>query len=141
LGISCEFPVPTVTLTSTVKFNVTINTTAPHSSLLSPGSKRLAPIYAGWLTLPGLAFLGLGYSTTGRKKLSRYLVLGLLAMLFLLWIGCGGGATLPPSQTTFASNGTPAGQYNLSVTDPIATGSTSPTGFQQTTVIVPFMVN
>jgi hypothetical protein len=88
-----------------------------------------------------LAFLGLGYSTAGRKKLSRYLVLGLLAMLFVLWIGCGGGATLPPSPQTFASNGTPAGQYNLSVTDPIATGSTSPTGFQQTTVIVPFMVN
>jgi hypothetical protein len=84
----------------------------------------LGPIYAVWLPVTGLAFLGLGLGKRARGTGRILGGLGLLVLLTLLLLqpACGGSS----SSTT--TTGTPAGTYTVVIT---ATSGT----FSQTTPI------
>jgi DNA-binding beta-propeller fold protein YncE len=138
-GITCTSNPPTVTLSGTPQ-NVTIEITTTGATLgsLSPGSHRRALFYAVWLPLPGLTFVCLGASTfRSRRRRSWRLVVGLMAFLLVLSISCGGGFTAPQSPSQKQS--TAAGNYQVKVVDQPVSGVT-PTGFVQTSLIVPLAV-
>jgi hypothetical protein len=64
------------------------------------------------------------------------LLLVTLGVLFSFLVGCGGGFNLPQVTSTT----TPAGSYKVTVVDnPVNT--TNPTGFVQTSLIVPLTVS
>ena len=93
-----------------------INTTArplPASARLAPGGVSGVPLYATWLPLCGIAFLGLrvgGKASRKRLMLTGVLLLGFFALI-LFQAGCGGSSS--PTTTT---GGTPAGTYTITVT-------------------------
>ena len=144
LGLSCTSDPPTLTLTN-VPQNVTISvqTSGTAAQLRLPGSKHLAPLYASWLPLPGLIFMGLwtGLGSRGRKKLLRYLALGLLICLVVFGASCGGGFTSPSisNSGSGSAKATPAGKYFVTAVDVPAQGP-PPSGFVQTSLIVPLTV-
>jgi hypothetical protein len=69
------------------------------------------PLYATWLPISGMAFLGLGIG--GRMTRKRRLLIGLLLSgffaLVLFQAGCGS------KSTTSTTTGTPAGTYLIVV--------------------------
>jgi len=141
LGLTCTSDPPTMTLTDTPQsVTISIQTSGTAAELRSPGSRHFAPFYASWLPLPGLMLLGL--SSKGRKKFLRYLALGVLSCLLVFAVSCGGGFTAPSVSTTGGSGSakaTPSGKYFVTVVDVPAQG-TAPTGFVQTSLIVPLTV-
>jgi len=139
MGISCSSP-PVKLGANANTVSVTITTTGSAAALLSSPLKRLLPLYAVWLPLPGFLFLGLGVSSRGpnRRKLSRYLTLAVLSVLVVLCVSCGGGFTAPQTSTAQKQT-TPAGTYFVTVVDTPVQGT--PTGFVQTSLIVPLTVS
>lgn len=133
-GITCSSP--SAPLTPTVTEPVTIMTT-DGGSLASLQGRRGA-MYALWLPMPGLIFIGLGVFSprATRRKLLGYVIPILLATTMLALLGCGGGFTPPPSPSAKA---TPVATYALTIAD-VVTSGTPPTAFQQTSLIVPFTV-
>jgi len=105
----------TITLSISTFPRTTTTVSLPHT----PG-----PIYATWLPVAGLAFLGFGIGTCVKRKekiLGGLLLLTLMTLV-LLQPACGGHS----SSTT--TTGTPAGTYTVTVS---ATSGT----FSQTTPI------
>ncbi|MGA8152313.1 MAG: FG-GAP-like repeat-containing protein [Terriglobales bacterium] len=142
LGISCASDPPTLTLTDVPQaVTIGIQTTGNTAALRSPASRHAAPFYALCMPLPGLIFLGLCTSgCAGRKRLLRYLAMGLLTCLLVFGVSCGGGFTPPPgSPLGSGKHATPAGKYFVSVVNVPAQGA-APTGFVQTSLIVPLTV-
>jgi hypothetical protein len=97
---------------SAAQANITVNTTAPHASLMQ--SKRI--FYAMLLPLGGMALVGVGFGSR-RKKVLGMLLIFLMASGLLFLASCsssgssgggggGGGST----------GGTPAGTYVITVT-------------------------
>ena len=133
---SCSFSPSSLTLAGTAQTTtLTVATIAPTVAQAQPPPRRPggAPLYALWLSLPGIAlgWVSLGRTTKGRRV--GWLGLGLLVGVLLLQMACGGGGgggTTPPPPTPVP--GTPAGTYNIMVT---AT-STSPARMQTTQVTV-----
>jgi len=111
--------------------------TTDGGSLASLQGRRGA-MYALWLPMPGLIFIGLGVFSlrATRRKLLGYVIPILLATTILALLGCGGGFTPPPSPSAKA---TPVATYALTIAD-VVTSGTPPTAFQQTSLIVPFTV-
>jgi hypothetical protein len=72
----------------------------------------VAPVYAIWLPLAGLAFvvLGIGSRIRGTRRVLGGLAFLALVTLLLLQPGCSGHS----SSTT--TTGTPAGTYTITVT-------------------------
>ena len=139
LGISCSSsPVKLVANTNTVPVN--ISTTGAAAARMTSPVKRVLPLYALWLPLPGFVFLGLGISgrAPNRRKVLRYLTLALLSALVVLLVSCGGGFTQPPS-TRSQKQATPAGTYFVTLVDTPVQGAT--TSFVQTSLIVPLTVS
>ena len=145
LGISCTSEPPTLTLTDVPQsVTISIQTSGSAADLRWPASKHRAAFYASWLPFPGLIFMGLwtGLGSRGRKKFLRHLALGLLICLIVFGVSCGGGFTSPSVSSTgtgSSKQATPAGQYFVTVVDVPAQGS-APTGFVQTSLIVPLTV-
>jgi hypothetical protein len=140
IGISCSFNPASLTLTNTsVGVAITIQTTgSATASLVSPFSRRFAALYVACFPLAGFLFLGLTSSIRGsnRRKLAHYLGFGLLCVLLVLLVACGGGFT-PPSgsgQGSQAHASTAPGNYVVTV---VAIDSTQ---FVQTSLIVPLTV-
>jgi len=88
--------------TSTLTFN-----SAPAKKAAVSGSSPY--LYAMWLPVPALAFLGFGVAESRRKRLCGLLLIGLLFAAVLVTPGC-------VSYTHLGNVGTPPGQYTVSVT-------------------------
>ena len=117
-GAGCSFTSNTVTLSgggsgaASVGLNLT-TTAQPETTVSSIGWRH--PIYAFWLTVPGMALLGLGSGgkTGGKRKMKRLWGLLALSVLFaavLLQPSCSTGKTQP------TVSGTPSGTYALTIT-------------------------
>jgi len=110
-GAACNFTTSTITLNggagsaSTV---LNLSTTAqPTPTAAAPWR---GPLYALWLMVPGMAFLGLGAEGKRRRTWLRRFALMLFVALVLLLPACHSAKTQP----TVA--GTPSGTYPLTVT-------------------------
>jgi len=105
---------------------LTITTTPRTTAGLAPVHHRNpAPFYALWMPLPAILLMGAGARRRGRKHAALLMLLLLLGTMLLL-VSCGGGSM---GTTPVVSNGTPAGNYNLTVA-----GTTS-SGLQHTTMV------
>ncbi len=110
---TCQFTTNPVTIpnTSAVSSTLVINTTArPVTTAQQPPFTR--PLFATWLTVSGLALLGLGIgggASRKRRMLRRMLFGGLLALTLLL-PACGSRSKAAPTTA-----GTPAGTYTVTV--------------------------
>ncbi|MFZ0320555.1 MAG: FG-GAP-like repeat-containing protein [Candidatus Sulfotelmatobacter sp.] len=137
LGITCTSPV--IPLQSVAQsITVTISTTGASAALARPNLWHRSWSYAFWLPFPAVFLAGLSSIRIRRLRqgTSRYLLLVTLGVLFSFLVGCGGGFNLPQVTSTT----TPAGSYKVTVVDnPVNT--TNPTGFVQTSLIVPLTVS
>ena len=108
-GASCNFTTSTITLNGGAGSGSTVlNLTTTAQPTPTAAAPRHGPIYAFWLMLPGMAFLGLGASgKRGRKSLVG---LTLFFALVLLLPACHSAKTQP------TVSGTPSGTYPLTVT-------------------------
>ncbi|MGZ4819463.1 MAG: hypothetical protein ACXVZJ_12605, partial [Terriglobales bacterium] len=110
---------------------LTLSTTAPSvAQLQPPAARRAAPLYALWLTMPGIFGIGIvGNGMRSRTRRGRTLsVIGLVLLLGILLslAACGGGGgggstTTPP----IPKAGTPAGTYTIVVTGSSGSGPTA----------------
>jgi hypothetical protein len=98
---------------------LTISTTAATALLQRPVPSRNTPLYALWLSMPGMAlgFVGLA-RPGGKRRHGAWLGMLLLALVLLgTLVACGGGGgsstTSPPP---VPQPGTPAGTYTVTVT-------------------------
>ena len=122
---ACTFSTTPVTLVGSSASTVTLTvSTTERTTTTVQARPPLGPIYAVWLPVTGLAFLGLGLGKRARGTGRILGGLGLLVLLTLLLLqpACGGSS----SSTT--TTGTPAGTYTVVIT---ATSGT----FSQTTPI------
>jgi hypothetical protein len=88
-----------------------VNTTARVTTTVE--LEHQGPIYAVWLPVSGLAFLGLGVGGTmsRRRRILLGLVVGMFVTMILAQAGCGSS-----DKTTTTTTGTPAGTYTFTVT-------------------------
>ena len=137
VGISCSSNPNEVTLTATAQpVSIVIQTTgkATAAALNTTGGPWT---YAFWVPLPVLGLLGISFRSLRPQRRSfsmGFVVCGLL-MLTLFTVSCGGGFTAPQVSLV-----TPAGNYQVTVVD-VPVGSTSNSGFIQTSLIVPLTVS
>ena len=110
-GAACTFTQPSVTLQGTSPGATTLNistTARPITANLSPSLKSL---YALWLLVPGLAFLGVGLGKDRRRRrVAGFLMLCALLSLSLLLPACSHSTTQIPV------SGTPSGTSTITVT-------------------------
>ncbi len=92
---------------ATATLNIT--TTARPVTTVHSNTTR-GPIYALWLVIPGIAFLGWGAKNDRRRKIAGAAVLCVLFGLLALQPACGG------TKTPTTVSGTPAGTYTITVT-------------------------
>jgi Beta-propeller repeat/Domain of unknown function DUF11 len=123
-GGTCEFINNPITgLTTGAQSRVlTINTVArvTTTAQLHPPS---GPLYASWLPVSGLAFLGLGGAAfSRRKKILLSLLLGFMLAGIAMQFGCGDSTA-----TTSTTTGTPAGTYTVTVNATSGTATRSGT--------------
>ncbi len=101
--------------------NLAISTQAPSAFLTPPfGDKDTRPLWAFWLGLPGLVFVGLISVGIVMPSVARNLLfrlrggsswLVLLIFLLVFQMACGGGGSPPRPPNP----GTPPGTYNITV--------------------------
>jgi hypothetical protein len=98
------------------KSTLTVSTTVASSrSLKSSPFHRSGLLYAMFLPIGGMAFLGMGLGANSRKKKLLGLLLLCLALSGLVFmVACGGGST--SGGGTGGGGGTPAGSYTITVT-------------------------
>jgi hypothetical protein len=138
---TCTVSPSSVTLngSSTTSFSMTVSTTAAAG--LAP-SLRMTPPSADdrgkWLLLSLVVLAGVillarrkPEAMVGRLRLGLATA-GMLALLALGMVACGGGS----STTTSSNPGTPAGKYNLTVTGTLTSGSVTVTNNAQVTLQV-----
>jgi len=115
-------PIPS--LTGSAQTTVLTVTTTARVTTTGFLGHRNGVLYAMWLPISGMAFLGLGIG--GRMSRRRQIFLGLMLAAFFSLVffqaGCGS------SSTTSTTTGTPAGTYTLTV------NATSGTATRTTTV-------
>jgi hypothetical protein len=119
MGASCSFSPPSVTPgTNAVTSTLTISTSSSSAWLRpAPPSRPLAPWFAFWIWLPGIALAGRvrGGRESQRRGTWFWLLSGLLLVLLAL-AACGGGPTAPSGNSTSPGGGTQAASSNYSVT-------------------------
>jgi len=124
-GAQCNFSSATVNAGGPAS-KLTITTTPRTTTALAPlRHGNPAPLYALWMPLPAILLMGVGTRRRARRRTALLMLLLLLGMTLLL-VSCGGGSmgTAPAVQ-----NGTPAGNYTVTIT-----GTTS-AGLQNTTSV------
>ena len=121
-GASCAFnPQSSTTLQSTSGATVTLSIPTTARPIVTPASIFLTPrFFAVWLTLPGMALLGVGGNRRRRRILGILMFCVVFGMLVLL-PACSGTTTQPPV------SGTPAGTYSITVTATAGSDSKSQT--------------
>jgi hypothetical protein len=112
---SCTFTPATVTPGgSTATSTLSITTTASTADALPIRRSRHASVYAIWIQLQGVGFLGMVLA--GRKRSSKKMrALALLVLLIaglILMTGCAGGTGIAPVN----QGGTASGSYTITVT-------------------------
>jgi hypothetical protein len=97
--------------TTVVNANITINTTAPHTTTLRSNEQRsyYAVLLGMGLPLAGVFVIG----SSRRRRWSTFLGCMMLLTFFLFIPGCGGGSSSSNHQQ---DPGTPAGTYKVTVT-------------------------
>jgi hypothetical protein len=100
--------------TATMTFN-----TVPASTAMNLTNT----LYAMWVTVPGLALIGLGFGSASlrRRKLRGVMLFGVILCGLIASSGCGGGSG---SGGGGGNPGTPAGSYTVTITGKDATGLT-----------------
>lgn len=122
-GASCSFSPAAVTPgTNAVATQLTISTTTSSARLASPWRQHSAPLFALWLSFPGLGFVGIVGAAGGAHKRSRlYFLTVLMLALLIVLTACGGGSatgggTGNSPGLTVGSVTTPSGTYTVQVT-------------------------
>jgi hypothetical protein len=129
---TCSVSPTSVTVTATESAPPTTQLTFTAASPTTSGLKKPSKIlYALWLCVPGLVFLGVGSSKSRRRALGLWM-LGLLLLTIFFAPGC-------VSYTHLGNVGTPPGQYTVTITGQDAsTGATqagNPAGTTNTVVV------
>jgi hypothetical protein len=88
----------------------TLNLTTTARPVTTAAAPLRGPIYAIWLGLPGIAFLGIGAGERNRRGKILALLLCMLFALLLLQPACSS------KSATTAVGGTPAGTYTITLT-------------------------
>lgn len=121
-GATCAFnPQGSTTLQSTSGATVTLSITTTVRPIVTPAAIFLTRhFYAVWLTLPGLALLGVGGNRRRRRILGILMFCAMFGMLVFL-------PACSSSQTPAPVSGTPAGSFNITVTGTSGSDSKSQT--------------
>jgi hypothetical protein len=133
LAPTCSLNPAQVTLTSggQATSTLTVNTTAATADLIRPNIDRsFSPIYAMVFPIFGVALVGMGFASGGRKK-NKLLGVTIGSILFaglILQMACGGNSGGGGGGGT----STPAGNYTITVTG--SSGSTQHTSAVTLTV-------
>ncbi|HKW24223.1 MAG TPA: IPT/TIG domain-containing protein [Terriglobales bacterium] len=131
--ITCTINPGSVTPGSTsVTATLTVATTGASAALFAPQRRQLLPLYALFLPLPGVAFIGAGWAGSRKRKLGVGGGIVLTFLLLLLLLGCGGGGSTSGGGGGGGNGGTPAGTYNITIT--ATSGSVSHTATAAVTV-------
>jgi hypothetical protein len=119
VNLSCGDSIPASTCTITPSsLNLNAPNVATATVTVSTAARAAAPplprIPSGpgpwiWLAVAGLLALGAGTARQARR--TRWALAGAL-LVVIAWAACGGGGSTPVSTT----NGTPAGNYTVTVT-------------------------
>ncbi|MBZ5627811.1 MAG: hypothetical protein LAO06_03000 [Acidobacteriia bacterium] len=124
---TCTFSPVSVTAGGTT--TLTIQTTAPSVSQLHPPlGHRTAPLYALWLTMPGMMFALIGVSSVSERRHRKFLAwiaLTFSISLLLAMSACGGGGGGSTTTPPIPKPGTPAGSYTITVTGVSGSGTTA----------------
>jgi hypothetical protein len=129
-GATCNFATSTINLSSGAGSSSTVlNVATTAQPVPSASTGWHHPLYAFWLAVPGMAFLGLGGAG---KKRRRSMLLGLIAFMALFTMTLLQPACSSP-KTQPTVSGTPSGTYPLTVT--AASGSLTKTASFSLTVI------
>lgn len=111
-------PNPLTPGTSAASTTLTISTTAASASLRPPGKSGTEPtLLALWLSLCGLAGLGLVIERRnyGTLRLRLFLAM-LLGLLLLFQAACGSGSPVAPRPPAQSQSGTPTGRSTVTIT-------------------------
>lgn len=106
---SCTFTTTPVTIGST-PVTSTLNLTTTARPVKTAAAPLHEPIYAIWLGLPGIAFLGMAAGERNRRGKILALLLCMLFALLLLQPACSS------KSPATAVGGTPAGTYTITLT-------------------------
>lgn len=114
---SCNFTTNPVMIPSISPVTSTLNLTTTARPVTTAAAPLRGPIYAIWLGLPGIAFLGIGVGERNRRGKILALLLCMLFALLLLQPACSS------KSTTTAVGGTPVGTYTITLTATSGTAS------------------
>ena len=105
----------------------------------APTPRNLRPLYASWIVVPGLALIGLGFSSRGprRKRLLGLSFIWIISAGLIILPACGGGSsnggggcsTVPSVPTGLASANTTSSGTTLNWTASSAGSGCSVTGY------------
>ena len=110
-GAKGTFSLASVTLSSVSPVSAQLNiTTTARATNTTAGMRGLRQFYALWLTLPGMAVIGLGWKSGWRRKIAATVGACVPFGMLLLQPACGGTTTPVPT------SGTPTGTYSLVAT-------------------------
>lgn len=123
MGASCSFSPASVTPgTNAVTSTLTITTSAVSASLHRPWpASPAAPLFAFWLSLPGMGLLGMVHvARDSKQRRIPFWLLSALLLALLVLAACGGGPATAPSNTPPQPPGgsttpTSAGSYTITV--------------------------
>ncbi|MFY9743528.1 MAG: SBBP repeat-containing protein [Candidatus Sulfotelmatobacter sp.] len=112
-GASCNFATSTINLSSGAgSASTVLNLSTTAQPVTTASNREHRPLYAFWLAVPGMAFLGL--AGTGRKR-RRGMLLGLIALMaFFTMTLLQPACSTPKTQPTVS--GTPSAIYPLTLT-------------------------
>jgi uncharacterized repeat protein (TIGR01451 family) len=110
---ACSLSPNSVTLPDTngAASTLTITTTAPHAELVTP-SRRNGPLYAFFLPLVGVTFIGIRFGKSNPRRMQALLLGALVCTVVMVQTSCGGTA----GSQQHLVGGTPPGNYTIMIT-------------------------
>jgi hypothetical protein len=138
-NLTCNVSPTTLSSSATSQpITVTIGSSAGTTTAMNSHGGEHLPYGACLLPASGLAILGFGFLIPGshRKRGLRWFVCAVVALGCVGFTSCGGHFT--PPVISGGNTVTPAGKYAVLV---VATDTQAPTGFQQTSLVVPLTVS